>query len=80
MRFFFLMQNWRTLHGRAGGKASSDRTLVGGTITREAFYSTARRLTREQRGANDTAQEEELLMRAQRQLAQGFRISARKPS
>mmetsp|Transcript_4627 Transcript_4627/g.7567 ORF Transcript_4627/g.7567 Transcript_4627/m.7567 type:complete len:503 (+) Transcript_4627:161-1669(+) len=35
------MHNWRTLHGRAGGRASTDRTVVGGTVTREAFFSTA---------------------------------------
>jgi len=35
-----LMQNWRVLHGRAGFQ-SPDRTLVGGTITRENFYSKA---------------------------------------
>jgi len=39
-----VMNNWRVLHGRAGGKASADRVLVGGTITREAFYSTAKQL------------------------------------
>lgn len=57
------MHNWRVLHGRAGGVASSDRMVVGGTITREAFYSQARRLTREKRGFTDTAQEEELVLR-----------------
>lgn len=61
---FLLLHNWRVLHGRAGGAASSNRVLVGGTVTREAFYSTARRLTREARGAfTDHAQEEELLLR-----------------
>eukprot|EP00316_Scyphosphaera_apsteinii_P004387 CAMPEP_0119313676 /NCGR_PEP_ID=MMETSP1333-20130426/29989_1 /TAXON_ID=418940 /ORGANISM="Scyphosphaera apsteinii, Strain RCC1455" /LENGTH=483 /DNA_ID=CAMNT_0007318573 /DNA_START=83 /DNA_END=1534 /DNA_ORIENTATION=+ len=60
---FLLMHNWRVLHGRAGGMASSNRVLVGGTITREAFYSQARRLTREQRGFSDLAQEEELVLR-----------------
>jgi len=60
---FLLMHNWRVLHGRAGGVASSDRMVVGGTITREAFYSQARRLTREQRGFADIAQEEELVLR-----------------
>ena len=60
---FMLMHNWRVLHGRAGGEASPDRMLVGGTITREAFYSQARRLTREQRGFADIAQEEELVLR-----------------
>ena len=37
-----IMQNWRTLHGRAGGRASTDRTVIGGTITKEAFYSKVR--------------------------------------
>eukprot|EP00443_Scrippsiella_acuminata_P007478 CAMPEP_0115241418 /NCGR_PEP_ID=MMETSP0270-20121206/38418_1 /TAXON_ID=71861 /ORGANISM="Scrippsiella trochoidea, Strain CCMP3099" /LENGTH=498 /DNA_ID=CAMNT_0002656435 /DNA_START=95 /DNA_END=1590 /DNA_ORIENTATION=+ len=35
-----LLQNWRVLHGRAGFQSPS-RTLVGGTITRENFYSKA---------------------------------------
>jgi len=35
-----LLQNWRVLHGRAGYQSPS-RTLVGGTITRENFYSKA---------------------------------------
>ena len=62
---FFLMNNWRVLHGRAGGLVSSDRVLVGGTITREAIYSQARRLLREQRtgGFADVSQEEELTIR-----------------
>ena len=62
---FFLMNNWRVLHGRAGGLASSDRVLVGGTITREAIYSQARRLLRERRtgGFADVSQEEELVIR-----------------
>jgi trimethyllysine dioxygenase len=43
-----LMNNWRVLHGRAGGRAaSSDRhVLVGGTIVREAIYSRAIQLAR----------------------------------
>ncbi len=61
---FMLMHNWRVLHGRAGGEASPDRMLVGGTITREAFYSQARRLTRERRAFADVAQEEELVLRS----------------
>ena len=63
---FFLMNNWRVLHGRAGGLASSDRVLVGGTITREAIYSQARRLLRERRagGFRDVSQEEELVIRS----------------
>lgn len=46
---FMLMNNWRILHGRAGGAASSNRILVGGTITRESIYSQSRRLLREQK-------------------------------
>ena len=57
------MEQW----ARAGGAASANRVLVGGTVTREAFYSTARRLTREARGAfTDHAQEEELILRRAR--------------
>ena len=41
-----LMNNWRTLHGRAGGRASPNRHLVGGTITRENVYSVAEQLSR----------------------------------
>ena len=64
---FFLMNNWRVLHGRAGGTVSSDRMLVGGTITRESIYSQARRLLREKRegGFADVSQEEELAIRIQ---------------
>ena len=64
---FVLMNNWRVLHGRAGGLVSQDRELVGGTITREAIYSQARRLLRERRagGFADVSQEEELVLRAQ---------------
>ena len=39
-----VFHNWRTLHGRAGGRASADRTLIGGTVTREAFFSRAAEL------------------------------------
>jgi alpha-ketoglutarate-dependent taurine dioxygenase len=46
---FMLMNNWRILHGRAGGAASSNRILVGGTITRESIYSQSRRLLRVQK-------------------------------
>jgi len=41
-----LMNNWRVLHGRAGGRASPDRHLVGGTILRESVYSRAMQLAR----------------------------------
>ena len=36
-----VMNNWRTLHGRAGGRASPNRDVVGGTVLREAIYSKA---------------------------------------
>ena len=39
-----IMNNWRVLHGRAGGRASGDRHVVGGTVLREAIYSRARSL------------------------------------
>jgi len=42
-----IMQNWRVLHGRAG-RQSPARTLVGGTITRENFYSKACQLIHRQ--------------------------------
>lgn len=38
-----VLQNWRVLHGRAGHQ-SPNRTLVGGTVTRESFYSHASQL------------------------------------
>merc|ERR1711998_329114 len=38
-----MMNNWRTMHGRAG-LAGKKRTILGGTVTREAFYSQVRRL------------------------------------
>lgn len=44
-----LIQNWRVLHGRAGYQ-SPERTLVGGTITRENFYSKACQLLCRQHG------------------------------
>ena len=44
-----VMNNWRTLHGRAGGQASANRHVVGGTILREAVYSRARSLLDEVR-------------------------------
>jgi trimethyllysine dioxygenase len=39
-----IMHNWRVLHGRAGNRATPTRTVVGGTITREAFFSRATQL------------------------------------
>jgi len=42
-----VMQNWRVLHGRGANSQSADRTLVGGTVTREALYSRARQLLAE---------------------------------
>jgi alpha-ketoglutarate-dependent taurine dioxygenase len=74
---FLVLHNWRVLHGRASGAASSNRVLVGGTVTREAFYSTARRLTREARGAfTDQAQEEELVLRQGVMLRKGDTLKA----
>lgn len=43
-RTFLVMDNWRILHGRAGNRATPSRTVVGGTITREAFFSRATQL------------------------------------
>lgn len=37
------MNNWRTMHGRAGLKGKA-RTILGGTVTREAFYSAVRQM------------------------------------
>ena len=44
-----VFNNWRMMHGRAGlaGKA---RVILGGTVTRDAFYSTARMLLKEKYG------------------------------
>ncbi|CAJ1427768.1 unnamed protein product [Effrenium voratum] len=39
-----ILDNWRVLHGRAGGRSSSDRVIMGGTVVREAFMSRAIRL------------------------------------
>jgi len=77
---FFLMNNWRVLHGRAGGVASSDRMLVGGTITRESIYSQARRLLRERRegGFADESQEEELGIRGQTRQVESELTRARR--
>jgi alpha-ketoglutarate-dependent taurine dioxygenase len=37
-----LLDNWRVLHGRAGGaKCSPKRCIMGGTVVREAFHSKA---------------------------------------
>ena len=41
---FLIMHNWRILHGRAGNRATSTRTVVGGTVTREGFFSRATQL------------------------------------
>jgi hypothetical protein len=38
-----LINNWRVLHGRVG-QQSLNRTLLGGTVTREAIYSRSRQL------------------------------------
>jgi len=47
-----LMHNWRVMHGRKARSASPTRTVVGGTITREAFYSKSRELVREVEGVD----------------------------
>lgn len=60
---FLVMNNWRVLHGRAAGAASADRTLVGGTITREAVYAKARLLEQQLAGRHTTAQEAEVGIR-----------------
>jgi alpha-ketoglutarate-dependent taurine dioxygenase len=39
-----VLDNWRVLHGRAGGKSSPNRTIMGGTVVREAFVSRAMQL------------------------------------
>ena len=44
-----VLNNWRTLHGRAGLRGRA-RVLVGGTVAREAAYSKARELRRAQAG------------------------------
>lgn len=36
-----LMNNWRTMQGRAG-LTGKTRTILGGTVTRAAFYSAVR--------------------------------------
>ena len=41
---FLIMHNWRVMHGRAGNRATSTRTVVGGTVTREGFFSRATQL------------------------------------
>ena len=46
-----MMNNWRTMHGRAG-LAGKKRTILGGTVTREAFYSQVRRLRQEELNIN----------------------------
>merc|ERR1712137_47230 len=39
-----MLDNWRVLHGRAKGKSSPNRTIMGGTVVREAFVSRAMQL------------------------------------
>lgn len=36
-----ILDNWRVLHGRACGKSSPNRVIMGGTVVREAFHSKA---------------------------------------
>ena len=47
-----MMNNWRTMHGRAGLKGKA-RTILGGTVTRDAFVSATRELRRKQLGFLD---------------------------
>jgi hypothetical protein len=47
-----MMNNWRTMHGRAGLKGKA-RTILGGTVTRDAFVSSTRELRRKQLGFLD---------------------------
>ena len=47
-----VMNNWRVMHGRAGGEASADRHVVGGTVLRESVYSRSRALVDEVHGAD----------------------------
>jgi len=44
-----IMNNWRTMHGRAGLKGKA-RTILGGTVTREAFYSAVRQMEQTELG------------------------------
>ena len=44
-----IMNNWRTMHGRAGLKGKT-RTIIGGTVTREAFYSAVRQAAMDEAG------------------------------
>ena len=44
-----IMNNWRIMHGRAG-LAGKTRTILGGTVTREAFYSGVRQHAAQQAG------------------------------
>lgn len=41
------VNNWRTLHGRAGLKGKA-RTILGGTVSREGFYSRMRKVVQEE--------------------------------
>lgn len=36
-----ILDNWRVLHGRSGGKSSPNRVIMGGTVVREGFHSKA---------------------------------------
>lgn len=48
-----MMNNWRTMHGRAGLKGKA-RTILGGTVTKDAFVSATRELRRAQHGMLET--------------------------
>jgi len=50
-----ILDNWRVLHGRAGGKSSPNRMIMGGTVVREAFHSQAVRLMKAQYPVSDYA-------------------------
>jgi hypothetical protein len=36
-----ILDNWRVLHGRSGGKSSPNSVIMGGTVVREGFHSKA---------------------------------------
>merc|ERR1719473_2566727 len=42
-----MMNNWRTMHGRAGLKGKA-RTIIGGTVSRDGFVSAVRQLRHRQ--------------------------------
>jgi len=50
-RQFLIMNNWRTMHGRAGLKGKA-RTILGGTVTKDSFYSATRVMQQQSLQAN----------------------------